>query len=146
MGVTEFCSICGEGHVTTHVDQVEIEYKGSKGLIDMHYKCCDVCRSDFATADESRLNKRAVLAFRKSVDGLLSGVEIRRLRSLYGINQKQAARLFGGGPVAFSKYENDDLAHTASMDKLMRLALKNEQIFWTLVAQEGLALELPVKA
>ncbi|WP_082680302.1 type II toxin-antitoxin system MqsA family antitoxin [Paucibacter sp. KCTC 42545] len=145
MSANELCSVCGEGHVTNHADQIETEYKGKKGLVPMHYKCCDACGSDFASADESRLNKRAVLAFRKSVDGLLSGAEICALRNRFGINQKQAARLFGGGPVAFSKYENDDVAHSESMDKLLRLVLKSEQIFWSLVEQEGMVAELAPK-
>ncbi len=145
MSTNELCSVCGEGHVTNHVDQIELEYKENKGLVPMHYKCCDACGSDFASANESRLSKRAVLAFRKSVDGLLSGAEICALRARYGINQKQAARLFGGGPVAFSKYENDDVAHSESMDKLLRLVLKSEQIFWTLVEQEGMIAELAPK-
>lgn len=145
MSTKKLCSVCGEGHVTDHVEQIDTEYKGTKGLIPMHYKSCDVCGSDFAEADESRSNKRAVLAFRKSIDGLLSGAEICALRNRYGINQKQAAKLFGGGPVAFSKYENDDVAHSESMDKLLRLVLKNEQIFWSLVEQEGMIPELAPK-
>ena len=145
MDTNERCSICGEGHVTNHVDQVESEYKGNTSLVSMHYKTCNVCGSDFAGADESRLNKRAVLAFRKAVDGLLTGAEICALRDRYGINQKQASRLFGGGPVAFSKYENDDVAHSESMDKLLRLVLKNEFAFWSLVEQEGMQAELASK-
>jgi len=145
MSINELCSVCGEGHVTNHVDQVESEYRGVKAMVSMHYKSCDVCGSDFAGAEESRSNKRAVLAFRKSVDGLLSGAEICALRERYEINQKQAARLFGGGPVAFSKYENDDVAHSESMDKLLRLVLKSEAAFWSLVQQEGMTTELAPK-
>jgi HTH-type transcriptional regulator/antitoxin MqsA len=146
MNTKELCSICGEGHVTNHVDQLESEYKGNTALVPMHYKTCDVCGSDFAGSDESRLNKRAMLAFRKSVDGLLTGAEICALRERYGINQKQASRLFGGGPVAFSKYENDDVAHSESMDKLLRLVLKNEPAFWSLVEQAGMTAELAPRA
>jgi len=145
MKTNELCSICGEGHVTSHVDQVESEYRGTKALVPMHYKTCDACGSDFAEIDESRLNKRAVLAFRKSIDGLLTGTEICALRDRYEINQKQASRLFGGGPVAFSKYENDDVAHSESMDKLLRLVLKSEHAFWALVEQAGMTAELAPK-
>ncbi len=141
------CPICGEGHVTNHVDQVETEYKGKKGSVASHYQLCDACGSDFAGAAEMRANKRTILAFRKQVDGLLSGEEILALRDRYGINQKQAARLFGGGPVAFSKYENDDVAHSEAMDKLLRLVLRSETAFWELVDQEGMTAELrPAKA
>jgi HTH-type transcriptional regulator/antitoxin MqsA len=136
------CPICGAGHVTDHVEQVEAEYKGHKGQVPSHYQLCDACGSDFAGAAEMRANKRAVMAFRKQVDGLLSGAEITALRDRYKLNQKQAARLFGGGPVAFSKYENDDVAHSEAMDKLLRLVLRSEEAFWALVEQEGMTAEL----
>ena len=136
------CPICGAGHVTDHVEQVEAEYKGLKDQVPSHYQLCEACGSDFASAAEMRANKRAVMAFRKRVDGLLSGTEIEALRERYKLNQKQAARLFGGGPVAFSKYENDDVAHSAAMDKLLRLVLRSESAFWDLVAQEGMTAEL----
>lgn len=145
MNTKELCSICGEGHVTGHIDQLESEYRGKTALVPMHYKSCNVCGSDFAGADESRLNKRSILAFRKAIDGLLTGVEICALRERYGISQKQASRLFGGGPVAFSKYENDDVAHSESMDKLLRLVLKSEFAFWALAEQEGMTAELAPK-
>jgi len=52
----------------------------------------------------------------------VDGAELRALRDRLGISQAQAARLFGGGPVAFSTYENDDLAQSEAMDRLIRLA------------------------
>ena len=136
------CPICGAGHVTDHVEQAEAEYKGHKVQVPSHYQLCDACGSDFAGAAEMRANKRAMMAFRKQVDGLLSGAEIAALRERYKLNQKQAARLFGGGPVAFSKYENDDVAHSEAMDKLLRLVLRSEEAFWALVEQEGMTAEL----
>jgi HTH-type transcriptional regulator/antitoxin MqsA len=141
------CPICGDGHVTDHVNQMETEYKGQKGLVASHYQLCDVCGSDFAGAAEMRANKRTIQAFRKQVDSLLSGAEILALRKHYGLTQPQAARLFGGGPVAFSKYENDDVAHSEAMDKLLRLVLRSETAFWDLVEQEGMTAELrPAKS
>lgn len=141
MNTKELCPICGEGHVTSCVDQVESEYKGQKAMLPLHYQVCDVCTSDFAGMEESRLNKRAVMAFRKSVDGLLTGDEIRALRDKFKITQGQAAKLFGGGPVAFSKYENDDVAHSEAMDTLLRLVSHNEATFWDLVEVKGMKTE-----
>jgi HTH-type transcriptional regulator / antitoxin MqsA len=136
------CPVCGAGHVADHVEQVETEYKGQKGEVPSHFQVCDACGSDMAGAVQMRANKRAVMAFRKQVDGLLSGAEIAALRERYKLNQKQAARLFGGGPVAFSKYEHDDVAHSEAMDKLLRLVLRSEEAFWALVEQEGMTAEL----
>lgn len=142
MNAKELCPICGEGHVEMRVEGVESEYKGRKDLVPMHYKVCDACASDFAGSDESRLNKRAIIAFHKAVDGLLTGAEIRALREKYSMTQQQAARLFGGGPVAFSKYENDDVAHSDAMDALLRLVFASPEAFWTLAQQKGMTHEL----
>ena len=142
MNEKEMCPICGDGHLTDHVDQVDAEYNGHTGKVPLHYQLCDVCMSDSAGAVQMRANKRGMIAFRKQVDGLLTGAEILALRKRYGLTQPQAARLFGGGPVAFSKYENDDVAHSEAMDKLLRLVLRSELAFKELVEQEGLTDEL----
>lgn len=141
MDTRELCPICGEGHVTDHVDQVLSEYKGNQKLLPMHYRVCDACHSDFAGAREGKLNKRNTMAFRKTVDGLLTGEEISGIRKKYRLTQGQAALLFGGGPVAFSKYENDDVAQSEPMDKLLRLVRRSEAAFWELVDECGLAQE-----
>lgn len=141
MDTKELCPICGEGHVTSHVEMVESEYKGQTTMLPSHYQLCDACHSDFAGASEGKLNKRAIMAFRKSVDGLLTGAEICALRDKYKLTQGQAAKLFGGGPVAFSKYENDDVSQSESMDSLLRLIRRSEAAFWELVDEKGMSAE-----
>ena len=145
------CAICGEGHVTAQTREVETDYKGTKALLPMHYQLCDTCTSDYAGMVESKLNKRIVMAFRKQVDGLLTGDEIVALRKQYNLKQAQAAQLFGGGPVAFSKYENDDVAQSEAMDTLLRLVRCSPEAFWALVEEKGLQADFtqqraPVRA
>lgn len=135
------CAICGEGHVTAQTRSVETEYKGSKALLPMHYQLCDTCTSDYAGKAESKLNKRIVMAFRKQVDGLLRGADITALRKRYQLTQAQAAKLFGGGPVAFSKYENDDVAQSEAMDTLLRLVRRSPEAFWALVEEKAMQAE-----
>ena len=146
MDTKELCPICGEGHVTNQVDQFESEYKGQKATLPLHYRLCDTCHSDFAGSQESKLNKRAVMAFRRSVDGLLTGTEIVALRKQYGLTQDQAAKLFGGGPVAFSKYENDDVSQSEAMDSLLRLVRRSSVAFWELADEKGMLAELKLTA
>ena len=138
MSAQELCPICGEGHVTASVQMVEYEYKGHRAELPSHYKQCDTCTSDFAGMAESKQNKRIVMAFRKQVEGLLTGDEITALRKQYQLTQAQAAKLFGGGPVAFSKYENDDVAQSEAMDTLLRLVCRSPEAFWALVEEKGL--------
>ena len=142
----ELCPICGEGHVTHVLDQEPATYKGQTKMLPLSHLQCDTCTSDFAGLEESRANKRAMLAFRKQVDGLLAGAEVKALRERYKINQTQAAKLFGGGPVAFSKYENDDVVQSEAMDKLLRLVRKDESTFWNLVDECGMTEELSPKS
>lgn len=139
------CPLCGEGHLTPRTEETVTEYAGRQGKVTLRFAECDACGSEITDDGDSRVNKRAVLAFRKSVDGLLTGAEIRALRDKYNITQDQAARLFGGGPKAFSKYESDDVAHAAAMDTLLRLALRSEDTFWELVALKGMTSEFPAR-
>lgn len=139
------CPLCDEGHLTPRTEEMMTEYAGQQGEVTLHFAECDACGSEITGDADSRANKRAVLAFRKSVDGLLTGAEVRALRDKYNITQDQAARLFGGGPKAFSKYEADDVAHSSAMDTLLRLALTNEDTFWELVALKGMTAEFPAR-
>lgn len=124
-----------------HSELVENEYKGQKTMLPLVFKQCDACGSDFAGAAESKLNKRTLMAWRKQVDGLLTGEEITTLRKQYKITQAQAAKLFGGGPVAFTKYENDDVAQSEAMDTLLRVVRRSKETFWALVAEKGMESE-----
>jgi HTH-type transcriptional regulator/antitoxin MqsA len=139
------CPVCGAGQAVSRLAEVAHEYKGQKEILTFHMQECDACGSEFAGPAEARDNKRSVVAFQKRVDGMLSGTEIKALRKQYKINQSQAAALFGGGPVAFSKYENDEITQAESMDKLLRLVRGNESAFWTLVQQSSLADTLSPK-
>ena len=145
MKASELCPICGEGHSTVQLAQVEQEYKGQLCEVAMHLRVCDHCTSEFVGAAESKLNKRAMMAFRKRVDNLLPGNQITELRAQLGITQAQAARLFGGGPVAFSKYENDDVAQSEAMDNLLRVIRRSSEAFWVLVDEKGMRDELSAR-
>jgi HTH-type transcriptional regulator / antitoxin MqsA len=141
MNTQELCPLCGEGHVAIHSEIVENEYKSQKTMLPLLFKQCDACGSDFAGAAESKMNRRALMAYRKQVDGLLTGEEITALRKQYKLTQGQAAQLFGGGPVAFSKYENDDVAQSEAMDTLLRLVRRSKETFWALVEEKGMGAE-----
>ena len=80
MDTQELCPICGEGHVTAQVQEIESDYKGHLAMLPLHFRLCNVCTCDFAGAPESKLNRRMLMAFRKRIDGLLTGAEITALR------------------------------------------------------------------
>jgi len=132
------CPICGEGQLHERVVHEETEYKEQKSLTPLYFSECDVCGSEQASAAQTRANKRAMIAFRKQVDGLLTGAEVRKIRERLRISQAEAAKIFGGGPVAFSKYESDDVTQSESMDKLLRLAASDLSVLEKLKMKAGL--------
>lgn len=118
----KICSICGEGKLTPKEAQTELFYNGQTESAPYYYSVCDVCGSEQAGSEELRRNKRIALDFRRKAMGLLRGEEIRAIREDLHLNQKKASQIFGGGPVAFSKYENSDVVQSEAMDKLLRVA------------------------
>lgn len=134
----KLCSICGEGHLQQQVGKNPVEYKGCTTELDLFFSICDACGSEQSDASQLRANKRAMVAFKKQVDGLLAGAEVRALREQLGLTQVGAAQVFGGGPVAFSKYESDDVAQSEAMDKLLRLSAEFPPAFEMLARRAGL--------
>ncbi|MFH0223189.1 type II toxin-antitoxin system MqsA family antitoxin [Vibrio furnissii] len=116
------CPICEMGQLTLHTERITVEHLGQQGQIESQYAVCDCCGSEQTGTAEARFNKRAMIAFKKQVQGLLTGNELQVLRKRWGLKQADAAKVFGGGPVAFSKYESDDVMQSDAMDKLLRLA------------------------
>lgn len=135
------CPICGEGQLLSQVGKNAVEYKKHRAELNLHYSVCHICGSEQTDAAQLRANKRTMIAFKKQVDGLLGGAEVRALRKQLGINQAEAARIFGGGPVAFSKYESDDVAQSEAMDKLLRLAAAMPSALGYLRRRVGLGCE-----
>ncbi|MCP4701657.1 MAG: type II toxin-antitoxin system MqsA family antitoxin [Gammaproteobacteria bacterium] len=132
----KLCPVCGEGNLSMRQMKTELEYCGKQAMLPMLFEECDACGSEIVRDKEGRANKRTGLRFRKQVSGLLSGEEICAIRKQYNLTQALAAKLLGGGPTAFSKYENDDVAHSEAMDNLLRLVRRSEGAFRELAAEK----------
>lgn len=116
------CPLCEEGQLHEKQGKNPVEYNGYRAELDFFFSVCDVCGAEQAAPEQTRHNKRAMSAFKKEADGLLTGKEVRALRKRLKLTQAQAAKVFGGGVVAFSKYESDDVMQSEAMDKLLRVA------------------------
>jgi putative zinc finger/helix-turn-helix YgiT family protein len=138
------CPICGEGMLSEIRTTRDLVYKGRTGRVPFFYSVCDACGSEQGTAEQTRSNKRAFLAFQKEVDGLLTGEDVAQLLDGWGITQMQAARIFGGGAVAFSKYKHDDVKQSEAMDNLLRVAAAVPEAFAWLVRYCGAPAEREV--
>lgn len=116
------CTACGEGVLQFNSRIRRVEYKDTFLNIEISRPVCTVCGASIITNDLKKDYRRKLNLAKKQHDGLLSGEEIKCIRKKYSLTQPQASEIFGGGPVAFAKYEKDDILHSIAMDKLLRVA------------------------
>lgn len=117
------CPGCGEGTLHPHIEHNLTEINGQNISLPLHYSVCDQCGAELTNPSQSQANKRVMVAAEKQTLGLLTGESIRALRKQYKLSQIEAAKLFGGGKVGFSRYENDDIVQSQAMDSLLRLCM-----------------------
>lgn len=126
---TSLCPLCDTGQLHEHTHECQEMIDGYKVVIPgLRHSICDHCAEYITTPTQSRHNKRVLIEARqRAVDERdraqrLTPADILRIRKKLGVTQVQAARVFGGGQNAFSKYENAEVAPSEGMEKLLRLA------------------------
>ncbi len=140
---TTSCPLCSQSAEEKEW-QKEIEHNGQELLVTgLRHFVCQGCGTTFANNEQSRINRRAVAYARNETDGLLPGSEIRALRERWNLTQRDAARIFGGGLNAFSKYENGEVVQSDPMDKLLRLAMRHDFVVAELASDAGLIFSKP---
>ncbi|MCB5315622.1 type II toxin-antitoxin system MqsA family antitoxin [Yersinia intermedia] len=138
MKKNSICPICGEGVLHEKITPVLRTHSGFSKEIPLYSSECNECGSDIATEIQSSKNKRLMTAFYKEAEGLLTGDEIKKIRTKLNIRQADASKIFGGGSNAFSKYEIDDVTQSVAMDKLIRLANSMPEVFSKLSEDAGI--------
>lgn len=139
------CPLCGEGVLETRIYGRDMQHKGIALLVEgLQYSYCPSCEAEItapAQMDHNALLIRTAYqqerARVKAEQHMLTGEQIRAIREKLAITQKQAAKIFGGGPTAFSKYETEDIVQNTSMDKLLRLANAMPSAFAWLANRAG---------
>lgn len=121
------CPFCEEKHEVevwkyeskTKVKDQEINY-----IKKSYY--CPIEDDEFLPAkilDENLFNSRE--AYRK-VNGLLTVNEIKEIRNMYGLTQKEYANLLGLGDITIQRYEKKSI-QDGTYDMIMRLTRDNPQ-------------------
>ncbi len=115
------CPFCGEGVLSHEIKDMEYTYKGHTLLIPQPGIYCNTCDESILKPNDMKATRMDLQAFHSRVDGLLEPKEIRRIRKILGLNQKDAANVFGGGHNAFSRYECGELALPKSASILLSM-------------------------
>ena len=91
----------------------------------------DTADTEGQLTDEDNIIRAAARreARAKAKQSVLTPLVIRAIRESCGLSQREAARLFGGGPKAFEKYEAGEVIPSFAMIRLLLLAARRPELF-----------------
>lgn len=140
---TNVCSVCEQGNL--HLEHSEAQHMigGAPVMVAHQIHWCDACGLEITTDEDAKLNARSMRAAERRAQGKLTGEDILNLRKKLDITQEVAGRIFGGGPIAFSKYEKNDVSPADGMDNLLWVATRRPSIVCDLAARNSVQFTLP---
>ena len=137
------CPTCGTGDLVAAVRDVPYSYKGKNTVIkSVKGRFCDnpKCREVVMDMDESARTSREVLEFNKEVNAKLTPIDLlTEVRERLKLTQQQAAKVFGGGPNAFSRYESGKTKPPVALVKLFKVLNKHPELFEEIAGSDNLA-------
>lgn len=69
--MNNYCSVCGEEHLTAHVELSNHYYRGETKSLETWYSICAICGAENATADQLYHNHELLKSFQADVDARL---------------------------------------------------------------------------
>lgn len=117
------CPICCGAELLHDTRELPYIYKGEKTVISaVTGDFCPACAESVLEAVESERVMREMLAFNRQVNA--AAVDpgfIATVRRKLGLDQREAAELFGGGVNAFSRYETGRTKPPLALIKLLKV-------------------------
>lgn len=118
----KICPICGVGELKKHIVNEEFEYKGRTVSIPNYITyTCNECEESIVDNSTLKSSGRILKKFKREVDGLLSVIEIKRIRESLGFTQELLSDILGGGLKGFARYESGQITQSKAMDNLLRI-------------------------
>lgn len=122
------CLNCGKGNLRHAVKDVPYEYKGhatvAPKVAGWH---CPLCREVEFDSGEGKRFGEAIKSIAATIDAR-EATELARIRKKLKLTQLQAARITGGGPNAFSRYETGKTRPLSAVTNLFRLLDRHPEL------------------
>ena len=117
------CPVCAAAELIHDTRDLPYTYKGeSTRILSVTGDFCPACGETVLDMSESTRVSAAMLEFNKQVNALIVDPElIARVRKKLGLDQREAAEIFGGGVNAFSRYENGRTKPPLALVKLLKV-------------------------
>ena len=127
------CPTCETGKLVAAVRDVPYTYKGKKTVIKaVKGRFCDnpKCREVVMDMGESVRTSKDMLEFNKKVNAELTPIDLlTQVREQLHLTQQEAAKVFGGGPNAFSRYESGKTKPPVALVKLFKVLNRHPDLF-----------------
>lgn len=136
------CPCCGQGTLEPATRVREFLPQGRKVVVELLTSRCAKCGNESTSAAQHSENLQRLAARKAQYGGQLLGEEILALRRRYAMTQLQAAKLFGKGKIAFSRYENEVTYPDESTTRLLQLAIEKPDVVGWLAERSGVELPL----
>ncbi len=130
MSAKKICPACGERALTHAVRDMPYTYKRRKTIIEtVTADWCDACGESLTGPVETGRVMAAMGEFQRQVNAdRVSPDFVRAVRRKLGIDQREAAAIFGGGANAFSRYETGKTHPPVAMVKLLKLLDRHPEL------------------
>jgi HTH-type transcriptional regulator/antitoxin MqsA len=121
---TRACPSC-EGRMLRGFKEQEAVYQGQAMKYSPPGWWCKSCAEGVLEGEDNEVHDAALHeVMARAKKSPISPLLIRVAREAVGISQREAGRVFGGGPTAFYKYETARAIPSVGMANLLRLRLR----------------------
>lgn len=126
--MTRECLTCGQGKLKHAVKDVPYEYKGHATVVPKvsGWHCPHCHEVEFGPGEGVRFAE-AIKKIAAEIDAR-EAAELARIRRKLKLTQQQAARITGGGPNAFSRYERGKARPLPAVTNLFRLLDRHPEL------------------
>ncbi|OAD82839.1 hypothetical protein ATN89_17295 [Comamonas thiooxydans] len=126
--MTNHCEVCGSADTVHGKMALTRTYKGDTISVDVTATSCNACGEVVMDKENSAIYSEALRLQRERVNAALDdGVVpdlLKSTRAKLGMNQAEAAKFFGGGPNAFSRYERSQATPPTALVHLFTILNK----------------------
>ena len=124
----KICLNCGQGELEHAVRDVPYVYKGHSTVVPAvgGWHCPNCLEVEFDAGEGVRF-AQAIEKFASEIDAL-EAAELARIRRKLKLTQLEAAKITGGGPNAFSRYERGKAKPLPAVTNLFKLLDKHPEL------------------
>lgn len=124
------CVSCGKTDMVRDTRDMSYIYKAQTTTIpNVSGEYCPKCGESVHNVVDSEYISSAMLAFNREINGAsVDPAFIIDTRKKLKLDQREAAELFGGGPNAFSRYENGKTKPPLALVQLFKLLNKHPEL------------------